>query len=257
MSKDSFLIYISTLRHIGFEIGKESETFTYYLKNNIDMLFLNKNDIKILSEIKKLFLQANNYKDVINYNNFLFKLSKYTDDFAKNKIMNIVEQSSIKLSEHEKILFLEDCVNNKTPLLILHNSNSIKKTFKILPISLKLENAKLYLWGKDNDIEEPRCLTVDKISEVKIIDEKFECYKDKSFGICEFKNQIYLKLFDESNFEILNKHNNKDIVKVYFSNQFEFFQKILTLGTDCKIIENEELKEKFKQLILNIGKKYE
>ena len=256
-SKDSFLIYISTLKKAGFDIGKIKGAFNYNLKNNINILGFDDEDIEFLTEIKKILMQSNNYMNVIYYNNFLLKLLKYADAKFKKEITNIIENISLKLSEHKFIFQLEKYINNKIPIKINYTSNLKEKTFKILPLYLQLDNSKMYLWGIDNTIKGLRCLKINRINTITEINEHFEAKEENNFGVCEFTNKEYLKVFNENNIKLLEKNKDKDTVKIYFPNQFEFFQKILSLGTTSKITEPINLKNEFIKTINNIREKYE
>ena len=257
MSDDSFYIYLNTLRKAGFLVQKQSGNI-YTLDGKTNLLKFDDIEITFLSKIKEMFSQVNNYKNIIDYNNFLLKLLKYTDKSTEENIKKIINAKPINLSMYKNIFLLEEHIKNKKFLTITYNSANLKpKTFTIFPLYLKLENEKFYLWGIDNTIEDLRCLIVNRILDIKTSNQTFDITHRENYAICEVNNKNYLKVFDENIIVLLKKENKSEIIKITFSNQFEFFQKVLSLGLNCKILESLNLHNDFKQIILNIGNKYE
>ena len=75
--------------------------------------------------------------------------------------------------------------------------------------------------------------------------------------MCKFTNVNEVLIEPDSNYEILEKHDDFMLIKFYIENSFDFMQKILRYSTDCKVLEPVELKEKFMQKIDLIRKIYE
>ncbi len=246
-SEDTLAIYLNTLKAFGVEVFRPSRKSSFYaLKKVPNFADFSEKDIKVLTKIKENLAQKASWKDVLTYNSFLLKLSAFTDEKIANKLKSVVAQKPFGQEEHEKISLLQKYIEAKTPLLLGYDSpRSNKNYFKILPKYLKLQNKKLYLWCLDNSIEDARYLRVERIFDIKILEEAYEDKFESNYAICEILNP---SLFEsDADAQVLKTTPEKLLVKYHFENSFEFIQKILNFGLDCRILEPEEMREKFKQ----------
>lgn len=258
-SDDSLLLYINTLKKVGFEITSPKSKYDEYgLLENWNFPNFNNADINLLTKIKSVLAQKSDYLSVLNFNNLLLIFSKYTTNKTKEKLNKIIAQKPFGLDLHEKLIYFQKCIENKTSLLITYKSpNSDKNYFEILPQAIKLENSKVYLLGYENQIIEKRCLRPEKIiATQEIINLKHKQW-EKPFVVCEFdlKSQNFLE--EDVDVELIENKKDKIIVKVSSWNNFELLQKILCYGDLCKVISPENFQEKIRKTIALIKENYD
>ena len=257
-SEDSLFVYINTLRKLGLDITVPTRKNTCYsIKECLNLINFNEEDIKIFSKMKEILSQKSSYNDVLAFNNILLKFSKYTNKYFTEKLCKVIEQKPFGLEMHEKILGLQNCIDSKKTILISYNSpNSKKNYFKIMPKYLKLENQKMYLWCYDNAFYEARYFRLDRLLDFKILDEPYENINQEKYAVCKFINTGKDLFEQNSNCEIILKNNDFLLVKFYFENNFEFMQKIFSYSHDCEVLEPADLRETFRQKIDLIRKIY-
>ena len=204
-SEDSLAIYLNTLKKLGIKITFPNRGCPYYsLREGMNFINFNDEDIKLLSEIKGLLALKASYQDIVNFNILLLKLAKYTNQYYAEKMLAVINQKPFGIELHDTIFDLQNCIREKHPLLITYNSpNSSINYFKVLPKFLKLENGKIYLWCDDNSLKESRYLRLDRIINFKILDEFYETILVNNYAICEFINFNGLFFEPEINCKIL------------------------------------------------------
>lgn len=245
-SDDTLRLYINALKNNGILISSPNKNTRYYsLKEGLPVINFNRKDLQILHNIKTYFSQKSNINAVISINLFLDKISKYTNGAVKDKISKIISAKPFSIKEHDFIQELLKFIEAEKPVLIEYNSPNTKiRFFKILPICLKIENFKVYIFGIDKQIPDTRFLPVSRIQSVKEIQENFSVKGKKNFAVCNFLNyRENLNFFDR--YEIINNKENHIIAKIYFDNKFHFMQKIFSCGKECIILEPENLKTEF------------
>ena len=254
---DTLRLYINSMKQCGIRISSPSKAKKEYsLVENLDFLNFSSQDYKNLLNVKKMFSQKDNYKKIVEFNNFILLLSKYTDLSGKEKLLKILEAVPFSYRMHDMISEIEEAISASKLLLTEYTSpHSATNYFKILPKYLKIQNHKIYLYGVDISIKEMKYLPLSRIKTLKITDEPINFCDVKKYAICEFnllKNDI--KKFE--NVEILKKTTKKIIAKVYYENNFEFIQKVLSCAMDCIIIEPLSEREKIAECLEKTGALY-
>lgn len=257
-SIDSLDIYLNTLRKLGIKLSlPNSKQHKISIIDNINLLNLNETDINFLEKIKEALSHQASYLPIKNFNKFLLQLSQLTNNYYKEKLFEIANKKPFSIETTPKIELLEKCIKNNTPVLISYQSpNSSTNYYQLIAQEIKLENAKLYLYGYDENINEERYLRIERINSIHEIIKKTNRAQDKIFAICEFEKENINYIKNEKEIEIL-EDKNKIVAKIYGQNKFKLIQRLLHLGTACKIIEPKDLDKKIKEKIKLILENYE
>ncbi|MCR4880756.1 MAG: WYL domain-containing protein [bacterium] len=256
-SDDTLRLYLNSMKLCGINFSSPTRVKKEYsLVENLDFLNFSLQDYKNLLNIKKIISQEDTYNEVIEFNNFIEKLAKYTGKAGKEKLLKILDAKPFSPKLHDMIFEIEKAVSLSKLLLIKYTSpNSLINYFKILPKYLKIQNSKIYVYGTDASIKEVRYLPLIRIKSLKIIDEPVETVDVGNYAICRF-NPLKNDMNKFENIKILEKTPEKVIAKIYYENTFEFIQKVLNCAKDCIILEPQDIKKEVANIIKEVGELY-
>lgn len=250
-SEDSLSIYLETLNRIGIKIKKEKKTKKYFIAENINLINFNSLDLNNIANIKKVMSEKTSVDNIIKLNNLFCDLAKITEPEFSNGLLEIAKDLPFGPKLHSKVLFLQECIKNKSSIKLIYNSpRKGNEEFILLPKYLKVSNLKLHLWAKDNSISDTRCLRLERIVSVEKIAQPIEETISDKFAICEVVSTFNFNKLGKERVEILEKNNESIKIKLFYYTTFELMQKVLKLGNECKILEpldaQNELIEKLK-----------
>lgn len=261
-SPDSLLFYINTLKQLSINIKHPTKKHPFYqLENRLDFIDISAKDFKFLIKFKNYLSENMNYTQMMNFNTFLIELTKYVNNDNQIALKEIANSLPLRYERHNLIKKIENSINKNNIIQIKYLSGKQTiKTFLILPQFLQFKNDILYLWGKDNSLNDIRCLRVEKILSVKNYN---YILKDNVIN----QNEVYLKfnnsvkylIENDKEIQIINSEieNNLITAKFYFKNQFDFIQKVLSFGQNCKIDKSTKLSSLLKEKLLTIKEIYE
>ncbi len=256
-SNDTLNIYFNTLEKAGIKISSFKKPHRYFIKENINFIDFSDNDFIVLSEMKKIIGQNYSVKNILSFNNSLEKLKLYTNKINADKIDKIIAAPPFGSNLHAKIISLQNYIVKGESISIYYRSpKSGREILRILPLYLKTDNTKLYLFCLDNKLSEYRCLKVTRIEKIKSVSDNISEKKGNYYAICEIKNYKNI----QNNFldiQLIKKEKSKVLAKINYSNRFVLFQKLISLGCNCKIIEPAELKNTFYDILKSIKELYE
>lgn len=222
-----------------------------------------------------------------------YKIEKVVDDVYKDKLLesialiNILQQSKnvnkyIHLERKQTrgtdyLYDIIEAIENKYLLSFTLNSYWNKPTKrKCAPIAIKESMKRFYLIAYDLDKKELRNYGLDRISNFRVLDEKFtpaaydvtEIYKH-AFGIENYYDPVNVVLqFDNTQINYLTSlplHNSQKIIKedadTFTINLFvhpthELKMEILKFGDYCEVLEPDFYREELKNTVNNLYKKY-
>ena len=223
----------------------------------------------------------------------VYKIEKLIDDVYKDKLlesialMNILQQSKnvnkyIHLEQKqtrgtEYLTDIIEAIENKQVLSFTLNSYWKEATKrKCAPIAIKEAMKRFYLIAYDLDKKAIRNYGLDRISSIRVLNEKFspvdydvdEIYQH-AFGIENYGNPVNVVLrFDNTQFNYLTSlplHHSQEIIKeeadTFTINLFvhpthELKMEILKFGDNCEVLEPENYREQFKNTVNNLYRKY-
>ncbi len=223
----------------------------------------------------------------------VYKIEKVVNDVHKDKIVESIALTSIlQQSENvNKYIHLEkkqiiateyfydvvEAIKNKSILSFTLNSYWTEATKrKCAPIAIKEAMKRFYLIAYDLDKKAIRNYGLDRISSIRVLNEKFspvdydvdEMYQH-AFGIENYGNPVNVVLrFDNTQFNYLTSlplHHSQEIIKeeadTFTINLFvhpthELKMEILKFGDNCEVLEPEIYREDLKNTITKLYKKY-
>ena len=257
-SDDTLRIYLNALKSCGVKISSLSRTNkNYSLLENLDFLNFNQKEFLLLTKIKNRFALADDYEAVMDFNNLLVHFSAYTDKENAGRLQKIIFASPFSYEKHDFIKEIEKYIKDKTPLLLTYLSpNSATNYFKILPKYLKIKNSKIYLCAVDNSIKSVRYLLLDRIKNIKKLNEPYAKSDVLKSATCAFfGRENIVNDFDKC--EIIERSGDKITAKIYYESEFSFLQNILAYGSDCRIIKPADLKKRLLQKLIQTEVLYE
>lgn len=245
-SKDTIRITINTLRELGCEIEKPTPTNgnKYILHSHPFGLNLNENQLNILEEIEKDFTSLNNWQFVIEIGKLWEKIALLTNNeevIEKIRSFNPFNNIDDKILEELKIY----CKNKSKIKVLYFAPREGNLTFDIICDYISSENEKLYLWCYNFKYESISYLRIDRILKIISIYKDCEKFNYPQFDVIyTLKGQTRCTFLKTNNDELIESNNEYIKIKSIVISEFNFIQKILSYGDDCKIIEPQWLKTK-------------
>jgi predicted DNA-binding transcriptional regulator YafY len=140
-----------------------------------------------------------------------------------------------------------------------------EERLEFIPNYISLENKKLYLWGYNKKYNNHSYLRIDRIRKINLID-FFSQEKTQIPACCggiivkyRLKGLSALLYIDNPNEIIIEKNQEPEYsitIKETVNNKFNFFQKVLSYGTDCKILSPKEIQIDFLNTLKKIKSEY-
>lgn len=267
ISKDTITITINTLKKAGCIISRPSKKNNnkYVLISHPFNIKLTKENVKALCELRKNIISLNDFRLLVYLNNLYHKIAhlapttELQDKLLYNHPLNGIDYKIL----NELIIYSEI----KKHINICYASPKYgEENLDFIPKHFTFENNKLYIWGfckKHNDISYLRVDRIKKInlaifSEKQNIDENFTQIEEKiQYKLKGYSASMYIKNKDEK--IIANELNNEYplTIECNTDNKFNFFQRILSYGTDCVIIKPQHIKQEFLTVLKTIKRGYE
>lgn len=257
-SSDTLRIYINSLREIGCEITKANKSIDkkYVLNSHPFMYEIHKSQLKALAKLYKNIYQKLEIKDVIIIDEFFEKLIIYiknteTIDFLKgiSALKNINKDIINELLIHCK---------NKNQITFTYNSPSNgAKEIELITDKLAFQSGKLYLWGDNLTHKEYSFFSLERIlniNTIKLRKSKLDIEPTKIMYEIYEPNEYFNIIEGET---ILEQTENKITIMSELKNEFNLMQRILSLGSNCKVIQPESFKIKLIEKLTRMEAIYE
>lgn len=245
-SKDTIRITVNTLRELGCDIEKPipKNGNKYILHSHPFGLILNKNQLKTLEEIEKDFTNSNNWQLVIETGKLWEKIALLTNNeeiIEKIRSFNPFNNVNDNILNELKI----HCKNKSKIKVEYFDPRKGNLTLDVLCDYISSENEKLYLWCYNYKYESVSYLRIDRILNIICVYANSEKFNYPQFDVIyTLKGQTRCTFFKSDNDEVLETTNESIKIKSTVMSEFNFLQKILSYGNDCKIIEPQWLKTK-------------
>ena len=257
-SDDILRIDINTLKAMGCVISRADHRTNkkYVLIDHPFKININKDEVNV---IKRAFNKIKEKADInllLLYDNLFKKIAPHiADNEVKEILLGIspLKKYSLEIIDELKIA----CDNKNVVKLVYKSSVGNKEDEKeIFADCIKLQNDKLYLYGVDKNSNQPVYLNVRRI--LKIISKHLsdETYIKKPVVV-----RFMLKEFGimglEENEEIESGDKSAGyIIRGQYHNSFYATQRMLSFGSKCTILEPEEFREKFIEILKSMKEVY-
>lgn len=243
ISIDTLRVYINSLERIGCEIvrDKKSEGGKYRLLKHPFEINLTEEQAKSIVKIYKNIVKNIEVEDLLYLTNFLNKIAKNIDNI---EIKETIENLSPLNKIDEKILkeLIAAC-RKKEEITILYNSpNSSKKEIDVLTDKLYISNNKVYLSGFSNSYKNTARFLVSRIIDIIAVKLTKTIINDTEPQIitCEIYDKDIELLKNE---KIISDNEDKMIIEIKSNNDFITKQRVLSLGSSCKVISPQSFKD--------------
>lgn len=266
VSKDTLTITINTLKKANCIISRPNKKTknNYVLKSHPFNIKLSENNVLALQALREDIITLNDFELLIYLNNLYFKIAH---------LAPTIELQNLLLYKHplngidykilnELVIYTK--INKHTNISYNSPQNG-KENLDFIPKYFSFENGKLYIWGfceKHNDIS---FLRVDRIKKVNLVTfagkERIGENILPETEIIKYSLKGYSARFyvENENEKIIYSDNEKEstiVVECCTNNKFNFFQRVLAYGADCKIICPESVKLEFLEVLKNIKRGY-
>ncbi len=259
ISIDTMRVYINSLKRLGCEVKRikgEDKISRYFITEHPFELKLTPEQIQSVIKVYKSIVKNMGIKEIISMVHLFEKIGnliKNQEFVTEIKKFSMLKDINIKLLEE-----LVECCDKKEQIVILYNSpNSGEKNVELIADKLENSNGKIYLYGTGFEYMQYGSFLVSrivKINEIKlnsIIPSNIQSFKI----IYELKcNPNNVKL--NENEKIIEKNNDKTIIEINTSNKFLAKQRLLEYGPVCKILEPEDFKKEFVNLLKDMKAGY-
>lgn len=259
MSTDTMRVYMNSLKRIGCNIKRvkgDDKISRYVIDSHPFELNLTEEQIQSVVRVYKTLVKNMDIEDLLYMDNLLEKIGK----FIKNQdFINQIKKISM-LNDIDKDLLrkLIECSDKKLKVTVNYDSpKSGLKDIDIIVDKVEIRNNKIYVCGYGYEYEEYGIFQVNRIKEIKNI----KTTKQIPSNIKEIKVKYELelngnKLHLDSNEKLIKKNQYKAIIEITAQNKFLLKQKFLELGPQCKIIEPEDFKNEFINILKDMKVRY-
>lgn len=214
-------------------------------------------------------LQSVNATGQVNVKESLLKVA----NIFKNNEINWVEVdfSSWQQNNKDKEIFkiLRDCIFSRTEVsFFYYNLKGEKSNRTVEPYKLVFKVNTWYLYGYCNKRKEMRFFKLTRINDLKTLHKNFQKRNlpSNNYSYKEENNLIQLKLqvnasmgfrvYDEFRNGIIIEKDNYFLVDIEIPKGQWLFSYLLSFENNIKVLEPEEIKEKYIEIVKNIIKNY-
>lgn len=263
LSKDSITNTINTLRKSGCVISRPSQKTDnkYVLKSHPFGIYFDKAQIMALQTFREGIIARENWQAVFLLNSLFAKISCLAPDRESVDILTTKHPfNDINIDIlNTVILFIK---TRKMATFIYKSPHYGLEELEFSPEYITFEHNKLYVWGYNLKYDSFGYLRIDKIKEVIS-----QIYSAPNAGTDNFLKPVtdveYLlkgasvQTFTCNEYEkILEKDESSIKVLANVSNKFNFYQRVLSFGTDCKLLSPKSVQEEFLRILADIKTGY-
>jgi len=244
-SFDTLRIDLNTLKSAGCDISRSSSStnFKYVLKSHPYLLNLTEQDADILRKTYKKIKNKVSISKLIQFDMFFKKLAQHISD---EKIKDLILGISVLKTDKIELLkeLMHDC-SEKNTLTLNYASPYKKLSFKknIIAKEILFRNDKIYLLGYDEQSKESNMLKIDRIQEIlqRKHDNNDNC--NKSEITVKFKLKSFGVAGIEETEKIIETYIDGYLIEGKYHNEFLAIQRILSFGSDCTVLEPDNIKQ--------------
>lgn len=260
ISVDTFRVYMNTLKRLGCDIKRikgDDKISRYYITEHPFELRLTEEEQQSIIKVYKNIHKDLDISALLAMDNFFIKLSKYIND--SEFLANLRKYSPLRGIDKEILKNLIECCARKDQIVITYNSpNSGEKQIEIIADNITISNGKVYLYGVGFEYMQYGSFLVNRI--LRIDEIKLNPTIPNNLKVLKIKYELTLETLENfepaKNEKILKQNTNKYLIELTTSNEFLARQKFLAYGPKCKILEPEEFKNYFINLLKDMKAGY-
>lgn len=242
-SIDTIRVDLNTLKAIGCEIKKATKktNYKYELTTHPFKIKISTRELATLKKVYKKIAKIASPLMLLDYHFIFQKLADFIEEKTyKEQVLGISLLKSIDTDILKKLV--EDEENHNKIKILYNTSNNKEHEYDITLEKLGLRNNKLYVYCYNHTLKKRSFLNVSRIKEIisKIFD------GDSILGL---DINVKFKLFNYNDFQlekteqIIENSEDYAIIQGRYFNDFIAKQRMLSFGSDCVVIEPEEIKQ--------------
>lgn len=257
ISIDTLRVYINSLERLGCEIirGRKSEGSKYKLIVNPFAIHVTQEQVKSLIKVFKSITKTIDLEDLLALTKFFEKISNaINNETLKDLLSNV---SPLKKVNQEILETLITACRRNNEIKILYNSpGSGVKTIDLLAEKLTVSNNKVYLHGISPQYKNTTArFLVSRIVEQPVI--KLNKTIDISLEPVIIGCEIYDKNLPlAENEKIISEDKNKMVIEITSDNKFLTSQRILSMGSCCKVLYPQSFKDDIQLILKKMKEEY-
>lgn len=266
ISKDTLTVTINTLRKAGCVIARPTwkSGSKYILRTHPFNTKLTAENINTLQILRDSISTLGDWQLLMNINHLYSKFAHFAPNEECRDLLlykHALHDIDYKIL-NELILYIK----LKKSVNICYDSpkHGIEE-MDFTPENITFENEKLYIWGICQKYDKYCFLRIDRITNVCLLTsidialKLPDTEKDTDCIIYKLKGYSAM-MYSENNNEVIIQSDSKSeyplTIKSYPENKFNFFQRMLSYGTDCVITAPKSAQESFLQVLKNIKEGY-
>lgn len=259
ISIDTFRVYMNSLKRLGCEIKRvkqKGETESkYVITSHPFELKYSQEQLQSALKVFKNLAKNMEIDELIAMEEFFEKIGAYikNEDF----INEAKKVSLLKGIDKNILKALIECCEKKNQIIISYTSpNSGEKRMELVADKLEIKNGKIYLCGLNFEYKQYGTFLVNRIKSIVDIKQESSIPEDvqRYKVVYELYSQKTPEL--ESNERIVEQTKDKIVIEATTSNKFLLKQRLLALGTNCKVISPDEFKKEFITLLKDMKAGY-
>ncbi len=260
ISIDTLRVYINSFKRLGCDVKRsrgEDKISRYQILSHPFELKITDAEIQSILKVYRNIVKSISVEEIYFLENFLEKIG---EKIKNEEFTDAVNKISI-LKEVDKKLIGEllECCKRKEQIVISYRSpNSGTKDIEIIVDKLDVSSGKIYLYGTGLEYMEYGSFLVSRIEMIKSIKAESVIPESIKETIVTYELQTlnFQRPDIDKNEEIIACSDNKFTIRTKISNTFLLKQKLLEYGPACKVIEPEDFKNEFINLLKDMKAGY-
>lgn len=267
LSKDTITITVNTLRAAGCIISRPTQRTDnkYVFKSHPFLINLSRENIEALQTLREGIVTLHDWEMLIALNNLYAKFAEFApDEESKNILLYNHPLSDINHGILRELMIFASI--KKYTNIVYDSPENGEENLDFVPETIVFENEKLYAWGYCDKYKEMAYLRVDKIYRVNAVTflgskkEITELEIPATYVEYELKGYSAL-MYSENKSEVILSEDKKSEYSIKIgakvTNKFNFTQRILYYGTDCRIIKPDSMRKEILDTLRKIKADYE
>lgn len=259
ISKDTIRIAINTLRNIGCEISRPSNTnnYKYELISHPFTLNFDEKELKTFIRLRNKMSQEMEWADIFTLNEIYEKIISLT--FNEEQILQVEESKPLLNVNKDVIKAISNPKLIGKKIKIIYDSPEFgEEEIDVVPQKITFENENIYLWCYIFKYKMNSLLSIGRIKKIISIDISQSVETTSIYDVTYTITGNSIKTFELKEFEeILDKTENYIKILAHVENEFYFIQRLLLFGGDFKIDSPSFFREKLINKIKLVQKGYE
>lgn len=256
ISIDTLRVYINSLERLGCEIvrGKKKEGSKYKLLKHPFELKVSDEQAKSIIKVFKSISKSIDIEDLLSLTRFFKKISNSIgNEELKTNLENISPLT--KVDSEILVSLIKACRKNDEITINYNSPSSGEKEIDVLAEKLTVSGSKIYLSGKSPRYKNTANFLVSRITKIPVT--KLE----KTINIIPETYLIGCEIYDKDiplleNEKIISQDDNKLTIEITSSNKFLTQKRILSLGSDCKVLYPQDFKDEMLSILRKMKEEY-